>query len=826
MGRGATVRRRRIDSTMPAASLAVGLIRTALLALPVVAVQFTARDPETSVAVSLLWAVQLLKGFGYDVVQHFAGTEANAYLVALLCVKTLPYIGIEWESLEYWIPLLFVEIVYSIALRTSYRVYFDEWRFSEKQAEAIQHRGKKHGDRSNHNAISWLSLLLLFGVVTAFNAVRVILFYFHTEATLDLEYNDDGTLLMWCSLAETLLAAVLVLRLPSLYTPSSTDFWKDAGGVIFIYLYYVFVTLWIMPDAALLGVSIAMIACTVLALVAVDHQVTVTDNGIVEFAGEVLVQWFWELVAIIFSEPIAQVLFLVMCSVLAYGGRSVWYTTVITFPLWLQEATCPVVSFLDGPVQVFYTVTGDPQIASIIAVLAVYISRIRIKIARIMTVAYPGMAAACGGATTSVAPLQIVWLVPFLGFPWFFGLLLTLQVFPEAHRITTKSSFWAMTFVACLLSMLVIQATGDLFVSFFYVILNGSRYDRTYTDTGAWLTMVQLFQLALCCAMFYHRHQDEEIRKQVLHTASSPGALKKAATKVVNLADRVLTPTWMFAAISVALFVFSVLAGPPVDSIQFVQIPNNQVPTWITNNTSPLDQFKGEATNLAGMISQRVKGAIVVANLAVYAFKKIPCFPVGAVDVCIGDYLGDIVSLLIQGIDLALNSTIGAISDAIIKAIGNGTLADIDRALKGLVALDAFDDFQLVDLPAIELGYLRYPGWLPVLLFILALLIVAVQLLALVFGGRLNTISKIGTLSVVSILLTFITFICNFYFQLYQYGYNLEINWSDDVLPYAIALVAFVCGVVLFFVTEENEARKEKEERRLESTPGTDVDSD
>ena len=326
---------------MTFASLCVGLIRTALLALPIVAIQFTARDPETATAVSLLWVVQLFKGIGYDIVQHFAGTEANAYLVAILCVKTLPYISIEWDSLSFWVPLLAVELVYMLALRTSYRVEFDEWRFSEEQ--------ERQGSSKGHHAlISWASVAVLFVVVTGFNAVRVGLFYLAAEPTLDVRYNDIDTLLLWSYAVETVVAGLLVLRVRSLYTPTSVDFWRDVGGVFAIYLYYQLVTLWILPTGALFAVTIGMIAVVIVALVVVDYQVTNTDDGFAEFVLEVVVQWFWELVAIVFSEPMAQVLFLVTCSILAYGGLVTWYVTQTTFPLFIQELTCPITTFING----------------------------------------------------------------------------------------------------------------------------------------------------------------------------------------------------------------------------------------------------------------------------------------------------------------------------------------------------------------------------------------------------------------------------------------------------------------------------------------------
>jgi hypothetical protein len=800
---------------MGVVSLLVGLVRLALLGMPIVAIAMTSRDVMTVVAVSLLWTVQLFKGLGYDVVQHYLGTEANLYTTALLAIKTVPYIEMDAASLEYWVPVLFVELVYYLAHYTPLAAEFDNWRFSAKQQQALKTTG-----RVEHQLISWRSTLLLAVVVTGFNAVRVGLLAGAAEGTLDLSYNDEGTLLLWSYLAESVVALLMVVRLRSLYTPSSTDFWRDAGGVVFIYLFYQLVTLWILPTPALFGVTIAMIACTVLALVAVDKQVSANTDNWFEYLGEVLVQWLYELVGIVFSEPVAQVLFVAGCAITAYGSLWPWYSTTTTFPSFVRQITCAPAGLINGPIQVLYRTMSNPRWANLVAIIDLFISRNRIKATNLLTTTYGAINGACNGYTLVTTPLLLLWLTPFLALPWFAGLLVCLQVFPEARRIVTMSGFWALTFVLCLVSFTMVQFLADIKVTIFYLFLDDTTVEREYTDEGRWVLMVQLFQMILLLTLFYNRHRDEVTLEELSPaSARKPGVLVKSIGTVGRVIDEILAPELLLWGASAFLFVVSLMLGPPIDHVTVVPYTDETLPDWLLN--APGDSFTGQAANLAGALSYRLKGILALSNLAQfvlqeagnlshnfstpfpppYDYVEIP-FSLASV---LGNALGTVTTWLSQGLDF----TATKVFKEIVNAFGNSTISIVNEAFEGLPDLDQFTPripgtnftqvWSVFSLPQIDAVSINYPPWLlPILLALAAAAIIA-SFISLVYGGVFKTISRMFFMGAVGLLASAVVFVLNIYLELQSYGYKPQITWSSTgVLPFAFSLVLFVSGFVLW----------------------------
>ena len=206
------------------------------------------------------------------------------------------------------------------------------------------------------------------------------------------------------------------------------------------------------------------------------------------------------------------------------------------------------------------------EFESLFKIIDLFIARIRARVHLILVASYPNLTDACSGASFAMVPLRVIWLIPFVAIPLFVGLLITLQVFPESRRMVTRSTFWAVAFVACLLEFMCSQFLADASSTIFYLFLNGTSVDRTYTTNGVWLTMLQLFRMSLCMSMFYHRHRDEEIRKQLDLTKKQrgTGVLTSISGICERFFDAVFTPSTLFWGLSTIFVILSLMSGPAV----------------------------------------------------------------------------------------------------------------------------------------------------------------------------------------------------------------------------------------------------------------------
>ena len=571
---------------MTVLSLTVGLTRTALIALPLVAIQLTALDDQTAVALSLLFVFQLFKGIGYDIILHYYGWEANLYLMALLVVKSVPFVVIEYESLYLWAPLLLVEIVYTIGCNTKYKIYFDEWRFSAREDRDLRGSQKELSNKARttggFEVVSWRNVVLFCALVTAFNAARAADMWYHTGAQFDSIYNNFDSLFFWSIIAETFVTIVFILRLRSLYSPYETDFWKDIGGLIFIYMYFEAVTAWVLPSASLIAVSYAMVGCILAMSLVIERQVTQNHANRVEFLGGVIVQWALKAFEIVLSEPVGQVAFVLLGSSIAYFTRDTWYTTTVHFPVEVSQFGCAVQELIDGPVRTFFEFVNNPEYDDLLVLISIYLSRIRIKVTQAIYIVYPYLQAGCEGATVSVVPIHTYWTIPFFAMTWFAALLLVLQVFPEAQRIVDKAGFWITAFTAAFTSFLVVQLLGDAYVNFWYLILEDTVFQRSYTDSGYWASCAQILQMIVCLAMYYHKVEDEKARRAL----SGKRGTDLSLTSLQNVLDKFASPLWLFIGLGIALLVLGFYSPLPVDNISVVRITQDGPPAWLHNTTN------------------------------------------------------------------------------------------------------------------------------------------------------------------------------------------------------------------------------------------------
>jgi hypothetical protein len=801
---------------MTVLSLSVGLIRTALIALPLIAIQLTAIDDQAAVALSLLFVFQLFKGIGYDIILHFYGWEANLYLMALLLVKSVPFVVIEYESLYLWTPLLLVEIAYTTGASTKYKIFFDEWRFGAREDRDFR-GSKKESDNKARTAggfevISWKNVVLFCVVVTAFNAARAADMWYHAGTQFDSIANNFDSLLFWSIIAETFIAIIFILRLRSLYSPYENDFWQDIGGLIFIYMYYEAVTAWVLPSASLIAISFAMVGAILLMCLVIERQVTQTHAGRIEFLGDVVVQWAIKAVEILLSEPLGQVIFVLLSSAIAFFTRDTWYTTTVRFPQPVTQFTCATQEFIDGPVRNLFEFLTDPRWVELLTFINIYTSRLRIKITQVIYQVYPYLQAGCEGASVAVVPIHTYWTVPFFAMTWFAALLLVLQVFPEARRIVDRSGFWILAFTATFTSFLVVQLLGDSYVNFWYLIVQDTTFERSYTSTGYFASCAQILQMVVCIAMFHHKVNDEKARKELSGKGGSRGSL----TKVENLLDKFASPLWLFVGLGVALLVLGFYSPIPVDDISVVRITPSGPPAWLHNTTTGLDRLA--QMNLLTMFSRSLIKYEAILDAVKWGASH-ATFSIGSLDFDFSDIAGGIdkvKDVIDDGMTFVAKNAEKGLELALSKF--NVSLAPISDALEKIPQLQNLTDLAILPIPNLELPSLKTTSWIPICVVVVAVLFLLVEVAAVLLGTEAQALSDALKAMLVGAFGAVVVFIAGLYYQMFLWNLQIIITFNSSIWIYVLSIVMFSVGLVFGFIGSD-----EEEQERLELQPGLGV---
>jgi hypothetical protein len=802
---------------MTVLSLSVGLIRTALIALPLIAIQLTAIDDQAAVALSLLFVFQLFKGIGYDIILHFYGWEANLYLMALLLVKSVPFVVIEYESLYLWTPLLLVEIAYTTGASTKYKIFFDEWRFGAREDRDFR-GSKKESDNKARTAggfevISWKNVVLFCVVVTAFNAARAADMWYHAGTQFDSIANNFDSLLFWSIIAETFIAIIFILRLRSLYSPYENDFWQDIGGLIFIYMYYEAVTAWVLPSASLIAISFAMVGAILLMCLVIERQVTQTHAGRIEFLGDVVVQWAIKAVEILLSEPLGQVIFVLLASAIAFFTRDTWYTTTVRFPQQITQYACAAQELIDGPVRTLLEFLSNPRWNDLLFIIEVYLSRIRIKLTQVIFSTYPYLQAGCEGASVAVVPIQTYFTIPFFATTWLAALLLVLQVFPEAERITNHAGFWITTFAASFASFLVIQLLGDSYVNFWYLVVQDTSFHRSYSDTGYWASCAQILQMVVCIAMYHHKVNDEKARNELSGKGGSRGSLNKAQ----SILDKFASPLWLFVGLGIALLVLGFYSPTPIDSIDVVKITPDGPPAWLHNTSTSLDKLAQESFAL--MFSKSLVKFTAVLKAAQWL-----CDEVNFDIPLLGEFKLDAVSGGIAFVAEKMEEAMKFAAKGAEKALQLGLSkvnVSIDPLLDALDSLPTLQDLSSLDIlpiPSVELPSLKSISWVSVCVVSVAVLFIVVEVAALFLGTEFRALSDALKAMLVSAFATAVVFIVNLYYQLFLWNLSIVITWNNSIWIFAVSIVMFSVSILFGFIGSD-----EEEQERLELQPGSGV---
>ena len=193
---------------------------------------------------------------------------------------------------------------------------------------------------------------------------------------------------------------------------------------------------------------------------------------------------------------------------------------------------------------------------------------------------------------------------------------------------------------------------------------------------------------------------------------------------------------------------------------------------------------------------------------------QVPPLEYGGLTFSISDVLKSPISTLHgwleKGFDFLATTSLGLI----VEHFGNDLVMEINDAFDGLPRLDAFANWSLFSVPAIDLNVIHYPPWLLPIIVTLAIIALIIGVLALVVGGPWTTLSRISMMATFSIIGSAAVFFLNAYLQLQSFGYTVSIEVGDGIIPLIISVVLFFAGFVMFVLGGEQEAVQEVEERK------------
>ncbi len=817
-------------------SVFIAATRIGQIAAPIVAAQFTAISDEYAIALSLLWLPFLFTGYGGDIFTQEFGFEASMYFLLLVIVKSVPWVVISYTSIYWWAPVVFVYLVYFVAVHTPLRIYYDDTGFTrEEQLEVYGQKAlsgasdstRKELEESEFQHISFRNLALLVGFVTLINAGRTILMWYHSEATLDASYYDEDTILLYSMAAETVLAAWIMVRLRSLYSRFNRDFWQGAGGVLAFYVYFQLVDIWITPTWAEVGITAGLVLGIIVLAIVIERQVTDTHIDKEQFVGLVLLQWAAEIVHVLLSDRAGQLIYIVLCGFIAFNSQEIWYSTRTDFPMVVRKYVCPIQDFINGPVQVFYNVTTG-EYKKLFALVNIPMARVRSKVTQAIFSSYPAIQSGCEGVYTEFEPIQTYWVVPFLILPWLFGLFLTLQPFIEARRVINTTSFWAVTFVTCVLSFIVMQFMGDIQASVWYLVLNDTNINRTYSWEGILGTVAQILQMALCVSMYRNKATESDTRKRLrregyvggggpAQTQSEKGVAEGVVSTVQGLADSAADPQYLLMGASIVLLLYSLYnQGTPVDniSITYQTTPGN--PPWLRAIVP--DGFGSEDANLFLMMSRSIiKVAALINLLEFVADRANLCFDVGLETICPLKSILSFAGNLTRDLEEAIAPIADGFVDNIAALIGNGTFQDVLTTLRAVpTTLIKLPSFSLFSVPQIDLLSLRIPVWLPYLSGAVVIGFFLTSLFVLVFSGRLKQELEVAKTFfmgfVVAGAVTVVSYAATMIYYLDTQGFAVTISWNNNIWQYVASLLLFL---VSFFFSIGKKLEPDLERKEL-----------
>lgn len=853
-------------------SLLIGLYRVALILFPFIAIYYTADDQNAFFAISLLFVFEFSRGWGYSAIEHIYGLESYFYISVIIVCKALPNVYLDYNAVGFWSGVVFLEVVYIVLRFTSYRIYIDQWRYSIQQQEKLRGEQERSGwlfsktyaeqGKEGLEHISFRNLCLLVGTVALFNIGRLLNLYFNYYSTSpvigysyeqcipcvcdsfdpDCSCTDDtycqtiyapastenwyssNNLIVYTSAVETLVVIVMIVRLSYHgYSEDQRDVVKDYSGLIFVYLYLNLVML-LSLDAYSAYITIGMIVFTMGALVLVEKQMAKRGGTWANSFVASIIGWVLGLWEVFKSEPILQLLYIILLALTMYGSTQKWYISKIFFANTVRTFTCAPYKVLVGPVKSFYVFTSNEAVADGLAIVTTELSRYRIKLADLIAYTLPHLQTGCFGFFTNVVPWDDLILVAFMALTWFTGLLLILQVFPEARRLVQTSKYWAFCLIVCFMSIIATQAFGDVQGWVFWSILS-STYSRTYSNIGYGMIFTQVGLCIVACMLFFDKTNDESIREQIANGTKVSG---KATDAIKPYLDVLLRPGVLLIIVSVSIFIALTIQGGPIDSIQLDYIGDDNRPDWLVIPKE--DRFVSNLeTSLATLFSRTAVRVFYIVKLATWLFTEAfggQCWA----GVCIDQIIN---ALFTNGIEKIFNWLLDGtqylillIYDATKNELNSllfGLPKIIDDVLSSLPLLDTVVDFNIfqaptipdINWPDIPFSSLRYPAYLPWFITIGGVIFILVALFAIKYGGVIQVASRILASFVFSLMIGVVGGAIRVIDTFHDYGYSFSIKWNYRQYYYLAAATILVGGIAIDYLggPSEEEDRKEAEER-------------
>jgi hypothetical protein len=534
-------------------SLVIGSYRAWLSAGPIIAAFFTVRDSLMLITVCLVWMLSLLRGIGYDIVEHQWGEEASAFVYAFMVLKTIPYTNFGGSYWYMWIAVLGSEIGFVVLKRTRFlelRQYLDVWR----KDKTLKPSSSSPSPSQSRPIVqfTWRNMGLLLVCTTLFNAARIWLAY-STQPIPDYSTNDpslyhppviaidsssgqytyttgyydpssyqSNVYQFWSIVGESALVIPFILRIPHFYGPTD-DIWKSGLGVFLLYLY-----LNICEVVGLAGEQYQqslyiLVIVEVCFLFLVICGFNAWANGLHD--GETTqMRWQWftqslqtaiwlgllDVFSVLMSEPIVQLLYVIFQVVIIFNCNALWYTSMVTFTPFLRELSCPFVSIVNNELRLFYVYTNSPAAQCFLDPVLPELANVRKSGSRVLSVIYPMFTSLCNGEDTSFTPTGDIVILVLMSASWLVTCINLLQVFPEAEHYVKLPSFWLFSFIISVLSSFISQlaADGEALAFWFFI---QSSYSRSYTWLGIGILTLQILCAIACMLMMRHRYDDEVV---------------------------------------------------------------------------------------------------------------------------------------------------------------------------------------------------------------------------------------------------------------------------------------------------------------------------
>lgn len=804
-------------------SLLVGLFRITVAVAPVVAASLTTTDSADFLTLILLYIFSLFRALGYDLIEHAYGLEALLFSYVFVALKTAVYITSVDDSLYVWLPVIISETIFQLirhippgkdGYKTWYQqlpVYLDYWRYTN--SELYYAKGNKDPTDTAIPTITWYGTGVMLFLIAIYNGLRVAVIYFGLW-NQDGVYASASTEAVYATLIEFVAGIVFVIRLkamtPKYYTQHS-DWWRGQGGLWCLYLFYQICEAVSARDSFAIVIPVMVPIMFASSIWTYGHMLR---KGVADASNvskwyqyvELIQRAIYDLLQFLILEPCLQVYFIMLIFFIGKSSDYEWYQTVVTFPVQIQIASCPILSFVDNVVSQFFDLPINDDLKAVINIILDLFMGIRLQAYMVVQTVYPMIYQACNGAIYWMQPTNDILLLLTLCLPWMTGMILFLQFWPEAERLVLSYFFWITSVGLTLGSLVTTQAFADVSVTVWYLFMQ-STYTRNYTQTGVGVLVAQILLVVICMVMTYYRIVDSFNQRVTgktrlgaqpsikpspvamvvskLQTKPKPAAKKRYSTTsavmdhvntaVQNIEALIFGPGYFLIVSGVTMFIFAIEQGSPVTNVNFRDLPN-VLPPWlkpkiwdlivkdilnmydmfihvfgilsnfieniISKIKIPFEEIKGFVDGIIGAIPTSVP----LGDLC--DIPGVPCrFEIGwliAPVKALGDNAIGFVELAIDGLLASITIVWGLLRDEIIAGIESfpGVGFLVDLTNQVLEGLQPLNNMLNYDWFSLDLSMFRYPTFL-IYIFIILTVVALIARLVTLFYVKYEWVTKV-----------------------------------------------------------------------------------